>query len=130
MEADIEDLKDIATGLDWFSANPLARNLRIAIAEIEAHRAQNVGTNEGWQPIETAPHGVPILCAVHLGQAFVLLKNNFGEFVHYPRSWDAARREYVICNSPTHWRPLPDAPKCGAERGVNPPTADNLEAPQ
>ena len=56
MRADLERLRSLARDLEeeeWLSAKT---HVLAAIAEIEAHRAQNVGGNVGsGSPIETAP---------------------------------------------------------------------------
>lgn len=72
-----------------------------------------------WQPIETAPKDVEILCFCPLEtpqivscikREFTMLKDDFDwEGIEYT---DEALRDIVPTGAePTHWMPLPEPPK-------------------
>lgn len=104
--------KVIATPDDVILANSdpaeiakVRAEIRSAVVEAKRH----ADAEAEWQPIETAPERVVILCAAHVGQAFTLMKVK-GEFVHWPNSWDTYRQKRMTYNSPTHWMHLPEPP--------------------
>ena len=91
--------------------NPSQPTLRRA-----AHLLQNAyifsnalrAATPAWQPIETAPHGVNVLC--YTGDGFrypMVCECCFDDGEWWPNTWESTETAL----NPTHWMPLPPTPE-------------------
>lgn len=65
-----------------------------------------------WQPIETAPSGVFVLCA-HAGKKWLRFGNYYDDVGRWYYSGTNERSQWsqVEGDVPTHWMHLPEPPK-------------------
>ena len=89
-------------GSHW--VNDVARAIEVAV--LAKLREQELGA---WQPIETAPKGIPILLRSKRGRVadglWIIANSNCGGW-----AWAYVNIE------PTHWMPLPAAPEAPKEK--------------
>lgn len=88
-----------------------ASNLRCRLRPMGFARFRKEKKMPEWQPIETAPEGCEIIVAsehgVHTARAF----SGFWFIQAAGREPHTLYDDPYCVNYPTHWMPLPDAPK-------------------